>query len=213
MDIEGVKQVAEYRDQLSTKDFARMLEAVAIEWNDALLVVENSGIGWDVVTTLEERGYRNLYYSPKSEMVGTQIDQYITKFDRGDGMVPGFSMNQRTRPLVIEKMRSFIEDRSAVIQSPRLLGELRVFIWKNQRPQAMHGYNDDLVMPLAVGLFLRDTALRFRQAAYDLTYASLNSFSKANQGFEVYTGGPANTPNPWTMDVGNNQQTDISWLL
>lgn len=213
IDIEEVKQVAEYKDQLPTKDFARMLEVVATEWNDALLVVENSGIGWDVVTTLEERGYRNLYYSPKSEMVGTQIDQYITKFDRGDGMVPGFSMNQRTRPLVLEKMRSFVEDKSVVVQSQRLLDEFRVFIWKNQKPQAMHGYNDDLVMPWAVALFLRDTALRFRETAYNLTYAALNNFSTANQGFQVYTGHSTNTNNPWTMDIGNNQQTDIRWLL
>lgn len=213
IDIEAVRQVAEYKDQLPTKDFARMLEAVAIEWNDALLVVENSGIGWDVVTTLEERGYRNLYYSPKSEIVGTQIDQYISKFDRGDGMVPGFSMNQKTRPLVLEKMRSFVEEKSVVFQSHRLLDEFRVFIWKNGKAQAMHGYNDDLVMPYAVALFLRDTALRFREAAYNLTYAALNNFSTGNQGFQVYTGGESFTDNPWKMNIGNNQQTDITWLL
>lgn len=213
IDIEEAKQVAEFKEQLPTKDFARLLETVGVEWNDALLVVENTGIGWDVVTTLQERGYRNLYYSPKSDLVGTQIDQYITRFDRGDGMVPGFSMNQKTRPLVIEKMRSFVEDKSVLLQSQRLLDELRVFIWKNQKAQAMQGYNDDLVMPWAVGLFLRDTALRFRQVAYDLTYASLNNFSKTTQGFQVYTGGGNQTQDPWKMDTGNGQQTDISWLL
>jgi hypothetical protein len=212
-DIEEVKQVAEYKEQLPTKEFARLLETVATEWNDALLVVENSSIGWDVVTTLQERGYRNLYYSPKSEIVGTQLDQYINRFDRGDGMVPGFSMNQKTRPLVIEKGRSFIEEKSVTIQSQRSLDELRVFIWKNGRAQAMQGYNDDLVMPIMVALFLRDTALRFRQAAYDLTYASLNNFGKATQGFQVYTGGGNYTDNPWKMPIGNGQHTDISWLL
>ena len=212
-DIESAKQVAEYRAQLPTKDFAQMLIAVATEWNDALLVVENSSIGWDVVTTIEEKGYRNLYYSPKSEVVGTQIDMYITKFERGDGMVPGFSMNQKTRPLVIEKMRSFMEDRSVTIQSQRLLNELRVFIWKNGKAQAMHGYNDDLVMPWSVALFLRDTALRFRQTAFNLAYASLNNISKANQGFEVYKGGTSFTNNPWSMPFGNNQNEDLTWLL
>ena len=213
VDIDEAKQVAEYKDKIPTKDFARLLETVAVEWNDALLVVENSGIGWDVVTTLQERGYRNLYYSPKSEIVGTQIDQYVTRFDRGDGMVPGFSMNQKTRPLVIEKMRSFIEDKIVTIQSQRLLDELRVFIWKNQKAQAMSGYNDDLVMPWAVGLFLRDTALRFRQAAYDLTYASLDNFSKSNQGFQVYVGSNPYKANPWVVDLGEGKQMDLTWLL
>lgn len=213
IDIEEMRQVAEYKAQLPTKDFAHMLVTVATEWNDALLVIENSSIGWDVVTTVEEKGYRNLYYSPKSEVVGTQIDLYVTKFDRGEGMVPGFSMNQRTRPLVLEKMRSFVEDRSVRIQSQRLVDESRVFIWKNGKAQAMQGYNDDLVMPWAVGLFLRDTALRFRQTAYDLTYASLNNFTKASQGFQIYSGNNTNTHNPWQMETGIGGPTDISWLL
>jgi hypothetical protein len=190
-----------------------MLVSKAIEWNNAMLIVENASIGWDVVTTIQEMGYPNLYYAPKSELVGTQIDLYVTKFDRGDGMVPGFSMNQRTRPLVIEKARSFMEEKSALIRSQRLLDEWRVFIWKNGKPQALQGYNDDLVMPYSIGLFLRDTALRFRQTAMDLTYASLNGYTKTEQNFQVYTpNNAANQQNPWSMNV-NGQNDDITWLL
>lgn len=211
-DVDELKQVAEFKDQLPTKDFARKLVSVATDWNNALLVIENASIGWDVVTTVQEAGYANLYYSPKSELVGTQIDLYVAKFDRGDGMVPGFGTNQRTRPLVIEKARSFLEEKVVIIRSQRLLDELRVFIWKNGKAQAMQGYNDDLVMPACIGLFLRDTALRFRQTAMNLTYASLNSFTRTSDGFQVYTGGANNEGNPWTMQAGN-EQTDLTWLL
>jgi nucleoid-associated protein YejK len=76
----------------------------------------------------------------------------------------------------------------------------------------MYGYNDDLVMPWSVGLFLRDTALRFRQTAYELTYASLNNFSKANQGYQVYKGESSFTDNPWQMQAGN-ETTDLTWLI
>jgi hypothetical protein len=66
-----------------------------------------------------------------------------------------------------------------------------------------------------IGLFLRDTAIRFRQTAMDLTYASLDNYSRtgADNGFEVYT--PVNyhnQQNPWQMPVGNDQD-DITWLL
>jgi hypothetical protein len=159
-------------------------------------------------------GYPNLYYSPKSEMASTQMDSYVAMFDKGDGMVPGFSMNQRTRPLVIEKARSFIEDRSVTIRSQRLLDEYRVFIWKHGKAQALQGYNDDLVIPWSTGLYLRDTALRFRQTAIDLTYASLSSYSKtSNSDFEVYrTNQTLTQNNPWTMPVGESPE-DITWLL
>ena len=212
IEVDTLIQVAEYKDQVPTKDFARALVAKAIEWNNALLVIENASIGWDVVTTIEEMGYANLYYSPKSEIIGTQIDLYVAKFDRGDGMVPGFGMNQRTRPLVIEKGRSFIEEKSVTIRSQRTLDELRVFIWKNGKPQAMQGYNDDLVMPLMVGLFLRDTAIRFRQTAINLTYASLNGYTKTGNDFQVYTSLPSNQNNPWKMQTGNDYE-DVTWVL
>ena len=213
IEVETLVQVAEYKDQIPTKDFARKLVAAAVEWNNAMLVVENASIGWDVVTTIQEIGYSNLYYSPKSEIIGTQIDLYVTKFDRGDGMVPGFSMNQRTRPLVIEKARSFLEEKSVTIRSQRLLDELRVFIWKNGKAQALQGYNDDLVMSFSIGLFLRDTAIRFRQTAMDLTYASLNNYSNANQGYQVYSANQNGPNNPWQMQTGNNEFSDITWLL
>lgn len=213
LDTETVDQVAEYKDQISTKDFARMLVSKAIEWNNATLIVENASIGWDVVTTIQEMNYPNLYYSPKSELVGTQIELYVSKFDRGDGMVPGFSMNQKTRPLVIEKSRSYIEEKCALIRSQRLLDEWRVFIWKNGKQQALQGYNDDLVMCYSIALFLRDTALRFRQTAMDLAYASLSNYTRTQQNFEVYV--PNNgihQQNPWSMDI-NGQQNDLTWLI
>jgi hypothetical protein len=128
-------------------------------------------------------------------------------------MVPGFSMNQRTRPLVLEKARSFMEEKSVVIRSQRLLDELRVFIWKNGKAQALQGYNDDLVMAYSTGLFLRDTAIRFRQTAMDLAYASLNNYTRTSQGFQVYTPNSQNNQNnPWSMQVGDKQD-DITWLL
>ena len=218
MEIETMTQVAEYKDQVGTKEFSSKLVAAAIEWNNALLVVENANIGWDVVMRIQEMGYPNLYYSPKSELIGTQIDQYVAKYDKGDGMVPGFGTTSRTRPLVIEKARSFLEDKLVVIRSQRLLDEMRVFIWKGRenadaKAQAMQGYNDDLVMSWFIGLFLRDTAIRFRQTAMDLTYASLNNISNTNQSFEVYNGAPQAQNNPWQMPLGNNQYDDISWVL
>ena len=40
------------------------------------------------------------------------------------------------------------------------------------------GYNDDLVMSFGIGLYVRDTALKFKQHGLDITKAALGSFSK-----------------------------------
>ena len=57
---------------------------------------------------------------------------------------------------------------------------MKTFIWKNGRPEAQRGYNDDLVMSLAIGCWVRDTVLQ--ENTRDLQYkrAFLNSMVVAN---------------------------------
>jgi hypothetical protein len=109
-----------------------------------------------------------------------------------------------------------MRERSCIIQSRRLLEELRTFIWKNGKAQATDGYNDDLVMAFGFGLFLRDTALRFNQSAMDLTRASLGGIGRVNylpSNTSNYSPHSPTYENPWQMDLGNGSTENISWLI
>ncbi len=185
IDVETVTQVAEYKSQVDTREYANILLGIASEYNTALLVVENANIGWDVIQSILEKGYTNVHYSYKQDQT-MDFTKYVDKFNTQTGLVPGFSTNQQTRPLVIEKMRDFLENKVAIIRSIRLLEELRVFIWKNGKAQAMQSYNDDLVMSFAIGMYLRETSLRYRKTAENLTYAALNSFTKTQDTSITY---------------------------
>ena len=44
----------------------------------------------------------------------------------------------------------------------------------------MKGYNDDLTMSFAIGLWVRDTALRLRQEGIDLTKKALGGIGNTN---------------------------------
>jgi hypothetical protein len=113
IDIESNTQVAEYRSQISPKEFGYLLVSIATEYNDALLVVENANIGWATLDAIIERAYKNLYYSPKSDTLNAE--SYLERLDDPSRMVPGFTMNLRTRPLVINKFREYVGDKSVVI--------------------------------------------------------------------------------------------------
>ena len=208
-DIEGSTQIAEYKSKISPKEFGNLLVSIATEYNNALLVVENASIGWATIEQILQREYNNLYYSSRSDQ--DTVESYMNKFEKGN-LVPGFTMSMRTRPLVIAKMMEYIRENSVTIQSKRLLGEMRVFVWKNGKAQAQTGYNDDLVMAFATGLYVRDTALRMRQQGMDLARAQLSSFSNLNnrQGAAYNVGSLQN--NPYTIDTPHGQE-DISWLL
>lgn len=208
-DIETCTQVAEYKGKVSPKEFGNVLVGIASEYNDALLVVENANIGWSTIEQILEREYKNLYYSSRSDQ--ETVESYMAKFER-DKLVPGFTMSLKTRPLVIAKMTEYVRERSVVLQSKRLLGELRVFIWKNGKAQAQSGYNDDLVMSFATALYVRDTAIRMRQQGMDLSRATMSSFVNLNQrNTGVYNVAPMRN-NPYVMDTPNGQE-DLSWLL
>ena len=209
-DIESCTQVGEYKGKLSPKDFGNVLVGIATEYNEALLVVENANIGWATIEQVMERQYSNLYYSSKSQM--ETVESYMSKYER-DKLVPGFTMSVRTRPLVIAKMIEYVRERGVTIQSKRLVGEMRVFVWKNGKPQAQVNYNDDLLIACATALYVRDTALRLRQQGMDLARAQLSSFQNLNaknKGVMKSVGNQQN--NPYLIDNGYGQE-DISWLL
>jgi hypothetical protein len=208
-DIDNCSQVGEYKGKLSPKDFGNVLVGIASEYNDALLVIENANIGWATIEQVLSREYKNLYYSSRSE--SETVESYMKKYER-DMLVPGFTMSLRTRPLVIAKLTEYIREKSVTIRSKRMIGELRVFVWKNGKAQAQVGYNDDLVMALATALYVRDTAVRMKQQGLDLARAQMSSFVNLNQrNTGVYNVAPMQN-NPYLMKTSQGDE-DLSWLL
>lgn len=210
IDVEACEQVAEYKSQIGTREYGNMLVSVASEYNNALIVPENANVGWDVINTIIEKGYQNLHYSPRAygEM---QMDKWMAKME-SDQTVPGFTMSTKTRPLVISKMEAYIRERHFVFHSKRLLEELRVFVWQNGKAQAQNGYNDDLVMALGIGLFTRDTGLKFHQQGMDLTRAAIGGISSTKGGPGNMPTLPNGTPNPYRIETPYGGE-DITWLF
>ena len=210
IDIESNTQVAEYKGQIGTKEYGHLLVGLATEYNEAMLVIENANIGWATIQVALDRGYANLYYSQKSGVVSA--NSYFDKYQDHSKMVPGFTMSSRTRPMVIGKFQEYISDKGVTIRSKRLIQEMKVFIWKNGRPEAQTGYNDDLVMAFGIGMYVRDTALKFKQKGLDMTKNSLNNMSVNRT---PYQGGYGNNPyakNPYEQTMGDNKE-DIRWLF
>jgi hypothetical protein len=209
IDLENNTQVGEYKGQLPPKEFGHLLVGIATEYNNALLVVENANIGWSTIETILERGYANLYYSPRSGNVSA--DTYFDQYDMSSNMVPGFSMTLKTRPLVIGKFQEYFNEKAVVVQSKRLIEEMKVFVWKHGRAEAQSGYNDDLVMSFGTAMYIRDTALKYRQQGVDLARNALNNITVTKAPYQaVYM--PTNFQNPNLLDNGKGGQEDISWI-
>jgi hypothetical protein len=215
-DIETFTQVGEYKGQIGTKEYGHLLVSIATEYNNALLAPENSSVGWSTVQTILDRGYQNLYYSPKG---GTNnVDTFFDPYMDHSKMTPGFTMSNTTRPISVGKLQEAITDKGTVFHSARLLEEMKVFIWKNGRPEAQSGYNDDLIMSFAIGCYLRETAFKLRINNMEMTKSMLNGIGNTRTS---YAGGYSTGPNyadkynnnPFKIDTPHNEQEDISWLI
>ena len=209
IDIENMEQVAEYKGKISTKDFGNLCMNVAIEYNNAILVIENSSIGWASIQQVIDREYDNLFYSSKDLQYVDTARQVTNRYRHKDRqLIPGFSMTMKTRPLVIAKLEEYFREKSVIVHSNRLIDELFVFIWHNNKAEAMEGYNDDLPMSLAIGLWVRDTALRLKAEGIALQKTVLNKMLDYE---------PLYTPEDekaegWEWDVGG-QKEDLTWLI
>ena len=162
--IETLEIIGEYQGKLTPDLFANMLNQVGREFGNAMMVVENNNIGYTVLDKLIEYGYPTLYYSIKS--THEYIEQHHAEVRSNS--VAGFSTTMKTRPLIVAKLEEFIRNKLIKVYSSRIINEMKTFIWKNGKPQAMKGYNDDLIMALAITCWVRDTALQAN--ARDLNY-------------------------------------------
>jgi len=212
IEIESVTQVAEYKGMMTTTDFGNFLVSLATDYNDALLIIENANVGWATIQQVINRDYGNLFYmSNDLKYVDTQR-QMSNKYRAEErNLKAGFTTSTRTRPLIISKLDTYFREKEVTVRSQRTIDELLVFIWKGPRAEAMRGYNDDLVMSLSIGLWVRDTAIRLRQEGIDLTRSSVNSISTTTVESGIYNTNEQYV-NPWVQTVQGKDE-NLEWLL
>jgi hypothetical protein len=188
--LETLEVVGEYQGKPTLDMYAGMLNQVGREFGNCMVVVENNNIGYAVLNKLIEYAYPNVYHSIKS--THEYIEQY--QADALTNSVPGFTTTMKTRPLIIAKLEEFIRNKLIKVYSSRTINEMKTFIWKNGKPQAMKGYNDDLIMALAIACWVRDTALQanarelnYQKAFLDAIYTtktSMNTQIKGQHGYK-----------------------------
>jgi len=155
------------------------------EYGNCLMVVENNSVGFSVLEKLQENVYPNLYFSIKS------THEYVEQVEaeRVNNSVAGFTTSSKTRPLIVAKMEEFVRNKLVKVNSRRLFNEMKTFVWKNGKPEAMRGYNDDLIMACAIGCWVRDTALVENQRNLQYNRAFLDTMIYTNTQMDVRVSG------------------------
>lgn len=187
--LETLEVIGEYQGKPTLDMYATMLNQVGREFGNAMLVVENNNVGYSILDKLLEFEYPNLYHSIKS--THEYIEQY--QAEHRTSAVPGFTTSMKTRPLIVAKLEEFIRNKLITLYSSRTISEMKTFIWRGGKPQAMKGYHDDLIMALAIACWVRDTAiqssareLNYQKAFVDAIIVSKTTMNTQIKGQEGY---------------------------
>jgi hypothetical protein len=170
IDNETSEVVAEYKGKIRPDTFAEVINEFGLMYNKALVCPENNSYGYATILKLQELNYPRLYYRKrKTPMIG----DYVPK---SSADTAGFNTNGKTRSTILAKLEEVIRNKQLIIRSSRFYEELKVFTWKTGRAEARRGFNDDLVMSLAIGAWLFDGASDYSKNSKALNDAILGAF-------------------------------------
>jgi hypothetical protein len=210
--------VAEYKGKIPPDRFGEMLDDLGRQYNNALLAPENNTFGYTTIMKLKELSYPNLYYQ-KSR--GVYLGNYSSQSEKDVG---GFSTQGQSRVQIISKLEEMIRNKTLRCYSARLYEELKTFVWKGQKAQAMNGQHDDLVMSLAIGSWLFDLYGAGGESRADLNKAILAGMSTESRPATDITperpppipANPFKPVNQESWEKGNKNfdpQRDYDWLI
>jgi len=170
IDTNESEVVAEYKGKIPPDQFATLLNEAGMRYNKAVICPENNSYGYAVVMKLQELNYPNLYYKK-------QKDKYAAMYGESNIHKAGFTTTGASRTQILTKLEESLRNRTVRVYSSRLYDELKTFIWKGNKAQAQKGTNDDLVIALAIGVWLYDTTPEYNKHTVDVNAAMLKAFS------------------------------------
>ena len=171
IDVDNSEIVAEYKGKIPPDEFAILLNEVGRRYSGALICPENNTYGYALIMKLCEIGYKNLYYKSEKDKMAAMYglsDIPISKI--------GFTTTGQSRNQILTKLEQVIRNREITVYSTRLYEELKTFIWKGNKAQAHKGKNDDLVLSLAIGVWLYETSPVASRQSHDINKEMLKAF-------------------------------------
>ncbi len=209
--------VAEFKGKIQPDDWADYLNTtLGPMYNNALIVPENNNVGMVTALSLRRLGYKYLAYFDQE--TGRLLDKWQADYE---SINPGFQTNLKTRPIIMAKMEEFLRKKLIKSYSRRLHNEFLTFAWINGKPQAKKNKNDDLIVALAIAIWINETYFQHKSSVPEDIAAMYRSV-QVNQkpGHNIHGSPGSNRAVENIKKIVENQKTfgdptkliNISWI-
>ena len=190
VDFTTMEQVLEYKGKIQPDLLAQLVEEYGEQYKAYTVVDTTGGMGVSTVLKLMEFNYKRLHYDSTNGKILSARQRELSRFDKNSS-TPGFHATNVRLPM-ISNLEFKIRTNAIKIRSMRLALEMKTFIYKNGRPDHMEGYHDDLLMSLAMCLWVVEHSFKNLERLEKQNKAILNGWllvnSKPQEQLEIERG-------------------------
>lgn len=161
LEVTTGRQVAHWRGHIPPDQLGMLAVAAAKRYNMAMIAIERNNHGLAALQKIQDLGYTNVYFELIAEHPPARPRKRL-----------GWYTTKANKPLIIDMLAAEIRERIDLIQCKETLQEMLVFKqFEDGTLGAEVGHNDDRVMSIAIGKYLRTKSplLRKRSVAANLT--------------------------------------------
>ncbi len=174
LDFTTMEQVMEYQGKIPPDLLAQIVEEYGELYNAYTVVDITGGMGVSTVLKLLEFDYKRLHYDTPNGKILSAKHKKMQAMSK-DNKVPGLQVST-IRLQMIANFEEKIRTNAVKVRSSRQTAEMRTFVYKNGRPDHQDGYHDDLIMAMAMCLWVLEHAFKNLEKLQKQTKAMLNSW-------------------------------------
>lgn len=213
MDFETREQVAEFVGKLPPDNMAEVCYKWANMYSAYIVIDITGGMGVATSRKLQELGYRDLYVD------GEDIANSWKYNPKAMDKIPGLNFNNKRVQIIAAFEEAMRHDFK--IYSSRLYNEMDTFVYINGRPDHQKGRHDDLLMSIAMCLYVAELSFSkltkvTEQAKAMLESWSVNNNDAARQNLDFNPNVPSygNRQNPYgQQQITRDDYQKYGWLF
>jgi hypothetical protein len=169
-----MEQVVEYQGKIQPDLLAQIIEEYGDLYKAYTVIDATGGMGVSTILKLLEFGYKRLHYDNQNGKILSSKQRELTNYNK-DNKMPGFHATSVRLPMV-SNLEFKIRTDAIKVRSTRMTSEMKTFIYKNGRPDHMDGYHDDLLMALAMCLWVVEHSFKNLERLEKQNKAMLSSW-------------------------------------
>jgi hypothetical protein len=179
-DFDDREQVAEYLGKVPPDVLAEIAYKWATMYSAFIVVDITGGMGVATSRKLQELGYKDMYVE------GVEYGNRWKYDPKTVEKIPGLNFSQK-RVQIIASYEEALR-HGMKVRSSRLLNEMNTFVYINGRPDHMKGQHDDLIMAMAMAVYVGDSSFSHltkvnQQAKVMLESWQVETYEKPNERF------------------------------